>query len=137
MTRGIPVALLIAVLLLLPLFVHDAYFLHVLILIGINVMVAVSMWLLGITGLISFGQAGFMFIGAMTTALLTKLLHWPFWVALPLSAIDSGPDRRTRRPPEPAREGRVFLPGDARLRPGGERRLRLLPGPVRRLVRHP
>ena len=62
-----------AVLLLLPLFVHDAYFLHVMILISINVMVAVSMWLLGITGLISFGQAGFMFIGAMTTALLTKL----------------------------------------------------------------
>ena len=87
MTRGIPVALIIAALLLLPLFVHDAYFLHVLILIGINVMVAVSMWLLGITGLISFGQAGFMFIGAMTTALLTKLLHWPFWVALPLSAM--------------------------------------------------
>jgi hypothetical protein len=27
-----------------------------------------------------------MFIGAMTTALLTKLLHWPFWLALPLSA---------------------------------------------------
>jgi hypothetical protein len=88
MTRGIiPVALIIAALLLVPLFMHDAYFLHVLILIGINVMVAVSMWLLGITGLISFGQAGFMFIGAMTTALLTKLLHWPFWVALPLSAV--------------------------------------------------
>ena len=51
---------------------HDAYVLHVMILIGINVIVAVSMWLLGITGLISFGQAGFMFIGAMTTALLTK-----------------------------------------------------------------
>ena len=87
MMRGVPVALIIAVLLLLPLFVHDAYFLHVLILIDINVMVAVSMWLLGITGLISFGQAGFMFIGAMTTALLTKLVHWPFWVALPLSAM--------------------------------------------------
>jgi branched-chain amino acid transport system permease protein len=87
MTKGIPVALLIAVLFLLPLFVHDAYFLHVLILIVINVMVAVSMWLLGIAGLISFGQAGFMFIGAMTTALLTKLLHWPFWFALPLSAM--------------------------------------------------
>ena len=77
---------LIAALLGLPLVVHDAYFLHVLILIGINVMVAVSMWLLGITGLISFGQAGFMFIGAMTTALLTKDLHWPFWIALPFSA---------------------------------------------------
>src|ERR1700742_1834589 len=83
-------AVLVAVLIALPLFVHDAYFLHVLILIGINVMVAVSMWLLGITGLISFGQAGFMFIGAMTTALLTKNAHWPFWVALPLSAIIPG-----------------------------------------------
>src|SRR3974390_3266622 len=81
------VLLLIAALLILPFFVHDAYFLHVLILISINVMVAASMWLLGITGLISFGQAGFMFIGAMTTALLTKLAHWPFWVALPLSAV--------------------------------------------------
>ena len=84
---GAAVALLIAALLALPFFVHDAYFLHVLILIGINIMVAVSMWLLGITGLISFGQAGFMFIGAMATALLTKLLHWPFWVALPLAAV--------------------------------------------------
>jgi branched-chain amino acid transport system permease protein len=84
--RGVGPVVLIVALLGIPLVVHDAYFLHVLILIGINVMVAVSMWLLGITGLISFGQAGFMFIGAMTTALLTKNQHWPFWVALPLSA---------------------------------------------------
>jgi branched-chain amino acid transport system permease protein len=48
------------------------------------------MWLLGITGLISFGQAGFMFIGAMTTALLTKNAGWPFWIALPLSAVMAG-----------------------------------------------
>ena len=57
MTKSIGPILLIAALLLLPLFVHDAYFLHVLILIGINVMVAVSMWLLGITGLL-VGCAG-------------------------------------------------------------------------------
>ncbi|HVZ07145.1 branched-chain amino acid ABC transporter permease [Rhodopila sp.] len=81
---------LIAVLVLMPAIVHDAYVLHVAIVIGINVVMAVSMWLLGITGLISFGQAGFMFIGAMTTALLTKNLHWPFWVALPLSAVIPG-----------------------------------------------
>src|SRR6478736_3434284 len=77
---------LIVALLALPAVVHDAYFLHVMVVIGINVVMAVSMWLLGITGLISFGQAGFMFIGAMTTALLTKNLHWSFWIALPLSA---------------------------------------------------
>jgi branched-chain amino acid transport system permease protein len=87
MTKALGLVLLIAALLLLPLVVQDAYYLHVLILIGINVMVAVSMWLLGVTGLISFGQAGFMFIGAMTTALLTKSMHWPFWIALPLSAV--------------------------------------------------
>ena len=40
MMKSLGVALAIAVLLVLPLFVHDAYFLHVLILIGINVMVA-------------------------------------------------------------------------------------------------
>src|ERR1700761_941929 len=83
-------AALIAALLAVPVATHNQYFLHVMIVIGINVIMAVSMWLLGITGLISFGQAGFMFIGAMTTALLTKSLHWPFWVALPLSAIAAG-----------------------------------------------
>jgi branched-chain amino acid transport system permease protein len=81
---------LIAVLALLPLVVHDTYYLHVGVVIAINTIMAVSMWLLGITGLISFGQAGFMFIGAMTTALLTKNAHWPFWVALPLSAAMAG-----------------------------------------------
>src|ERR1700709_1733847 len=78
---------LIALLLAVPLFVHNQYFLHVMIVIGINVIMAVSMWLLGITGLISFGQAGFMFIGAMTTALLMKLAGWSFWVSMPISAI--------------------------------------------------
>ena len=86
----IALAALIVVLLALPLGLHDAYLLHVMIVIGINVIMAVSMWLLGITGLISFGQAGFMFIGAMTTALLTKSAGWPFWVALPLSAAMAG-----------------------------------------------
>jgi branched-chain amino acid transport system permease protein len=81
---------LLALLLALPLAVHNQYFLHVMIVIGINVIMAVSMWLLGITGLISFGQAGFMFIGAMTTALLTKNLGWSFWIALPLSAVMAG-----------------------------------------------
>ena len=88
MKHALPV--LIVTLLALPLAVHNQYFLHVAIVIGINVIMAVSMWLLGITGLISFGQGGFMFIGAMTTALLTKNAGWPFWVALPLSAAMAG-----------------------------------------------
>jgi branched-chain amino acid transport system permease protein len=87
---SIALAALLVLLLALPIGVHNSYFLHVMIVIGINVIMAVSMWLLGITGLISFGQAGFMFIGAMTTALLTKSAGWPFWIALPLSATMAG-----------------------------------------------
>lgn len=87
MTSRLRVPLLIAVLLALPLAVSDTYLLHVMILIFLNVMLATGMWLLGITGLISFGQAGFMFIGAMTSALLTKNLGVSFWIALPISAV--------------------------------------------------
>ena len=78
MTSRLRIPILIAVLLAVPLAVSDAYLLHVMILIFLNVMLAASMWLLGITGLISFGQAGFMFIGAMTSALLTKDLGMSF-----------------------------------------------------------
>jgi branched-chain amino acid transport system permease protein len=87
MTSNWRVLLLIALLLVAPLVVHDPYLLHVMILIFLNVMLASSMWLLGITGLISFGQAGFMFIGAMTSAMLTKRLGVSFWIALPVAGI--------------------------------------------------
>lgn len=80
-------AALLVVLAVLPMGVHSSYLLHVMILIFLNVMLATSMWLLGITHLISFGQAGFMFIGAMTSALLTKDLGLSFWVALPIAGV--------------------------------------------------
>src|ERR1700761_8455033 len=129
--------ILIALLLAVPLFVHNQYFLHVMIVIGINVIMAVSMWLLGITGLISFGQAGFMFIGAMTTALLTKNAGWPFWLPLALSPPGTGAVQRPGRTPQPARQGRLLLPRHLGIRPGRRRRLCLFRKPVRRLVRHP
>lgn len=87
MTSRLWTAALAVALFAVPLGVHDPYLLHVMILIFLNVMLATSMWLLGITGLISFGQAGFMFIGAMTSALLTKRLGVSFWAALPLAGI--------------------------------------------------
>jgi branched-chain amino acid transport system permease protein len=73
-------------LLSLPLFAN-AFQLHIMISMCINIMMAVSMWILSTTGLISFGQAGFMFIGAMTSTLLVKNLGWPFWLCLPLAGI--------------------------------------------------
>jgi branched-chain amino acid transport system permease protein len=69
-----------------PLF-GSPFQLHVMIMMCINVIMAISMWLLSTTGLISFGQAGFMFIGAMTSTLLVKNLGWSFWLCIPLAGI--------------------------------------------------
>ncbi len=78
---------IVCLLFLIPLFVANNFYLHVIIMMCINIMMAVSMWLLATTGLLSFGQAGFMFIGAMTSTLLVKNLGWPFWVCIPLAGV--------------------------------------------------
>ena len=77
----------IIVLAAVPLVVRNPFFLHVLVMIAINVTMAVGLWLLGTTGLISFGQAGFMFVGAMTSTLLAKDHGWSVWAAFPLAGI--------------------------------------------------
>ena len=51
--------------------------------IGLNV-------LLGLTGQVSFGHVGFYAIGAYAVAVLTVLLKWNFWVALPVAALLAG-----------------------------------------------
>ncbi len=90
MARTWAIRLVVGALLLLPLFVHNQFLLHILIVTSINVTMAVSLWLLGTTGLISFGQAGFMFIGAMTSTLLVKDLGWTVWVSFPLAGALAG-----------------------------------------------
>lgn len=83
---GVP--LLVIFLLVAPLFIITSPFhLHIIIMMFINIIMSASMWLLATTGLISFGQAGFMFIGAMTSTLLVKDLGLPFWVCIPLAGI--------------------------------------------------
>ncbi len=80
------VTMLLLYLFVAPLF-SSQFQLHVMIMMCINIIMAISMWLLSTTGLISFGQAGFMFIGAMTSTLLVKNLGWPFWLCLPFAGI--------------------------------------------------
>ena len=55
----------------------NGYYLQILVLIGINVILAVSLNLInGVTGQFSLGHAGFLAIGAYTSAAVT-LLAWP------------------------------------------------------------
>jgi len=46
--------------------------------------------LTGLAGQISLGQAGFMGVGAYTTAIFADLVGMPFWLCIPVSGLTSG-----------------------------------------------
>lgn len=64
------------------------YYLQVLMVIGINIILAVSLNLVsGFTGHLSLGHATFMGIGAYTATLLALKLHVPFLIAIIIGAV--------------------------------------------------
>ena len=72
----------------LPLFVADPYLLQILTNAWLLGMVALSLTLVtGVAGQTSLGQAGFLAIGAYSSALFMLRLHWPFELALPAAGI--------------------------------------------------
>lgn len=55
---------------------------------GTYALVALGLQLnAGYTGLVNFGMAGFMAVGAYAMAILTVKAEWSFWLALPASAM--------------------------------------------------
>ncbi|MEQ8200312.1 MAG: branched-chain amino acid ABC transporter permease [Syntrophomonadaceae bacterium] len=61
----------------------DAYYLRIMIFIGINIILALGLNLItGVTGQLSMGHAGFMSLGAYTSAILSTQLDAPFALAL-------------------------------------------------------
>ena len=65
----------------------SAYFIHLLILIGIYIILAISLQLaVGFTGLLNLGHIAFYCIGAYISALLS-LVGWPWWLCLLLAGI--------------------------------------------------
>lgn len=83
------VAMGIAVLVLaLPYLLTSAYHLRVATLVGIYVLLVSGLnIIIGFTGLFSLGHAAFYGIGAYTSAMLTVMAGWSFWVALPMAGI--------------------------------------------------
>jgi branched-chain amino acid transport system permease protein len=80
-----------AILLLLPLFVKNPYYLHIIISIGLYVLLSLSLNLVtGFTGQLALGHAAFYGLGAYTSALLLIRFGVSYWVALILSAIITG-----------------------------------------------
>ena len=67
-------------------FNSDKYILHTGITFDFNIALATTMCLIWTLGFVSFAHAGFMGIGAYTSALLFTRLGWPLWVNMWLAA---------------------------------------------------
>lgn len=69
----------------------SGYVTGILVLVGINIIAVLGVSILtGFTRLFSFGNAGFMAIGAYTSAILTTRFNFPFLLALMTGALFAG-----------------------------------------------
>ena len=81
----------LAILATVPLWLADAYHLHVVIMAGIFTVLALSLnLLLGFAGQLSLGHAAFFGIGAYATALLSVRWEWSPWAGLLAALAVSG-----------------------------------------------
>lgn len=72
----------IIILALLPLVVRNPYYIHLLIMVGVNAVLAMTFILMLRTGLICLGIAAFWGIGAYASAMLSMRLGLPVWLAM-------------------------------------------------------
>jgi branched-chain amino acid transport system permease protein len=68
----------------------DAYTSQVLTFIGINSILALSLYITALAGQLSVGHAAFMGIGAYTSTMLMTKLGWPFFLSAPAGALMGG-----------------------------------------------
>jgi len=72
---------------LLPLFVKDPYYFHILISIFIWSILTLGIRLILVVGHLNAAQATFMGMGAYTSGILAKNLGWSFWLGLPIAGV--------------------------------------------------
>ncbi len=65
----------------------NPYYLQILMFVLINAMLGISIYLTLATGQLSLGNAGFMSVGAYTSALLTLKLGFPVYLAIPAGGL--------------------------------------------------
>jgi branched-chain amino acid transport system permease protein len=90
MSRALPWIAAAAALTALPFVYHEAYPLHILVLVLIWSFVYTSWSVMGCFGLVSLGHGGFMGIGAYVTALLWNHYQLTPWLGIPLAMLTAG-----------------------------------------------
>ena len=84
-------AVVVAVIVLLPFSTDNGFYLKVMFLVGVNYLAGSGLnVLVGITGQKSLGHAGLFAVGAYAVALLTTRAGWNPWVAFAASGVISG-----------------------------------------------
>lgn len=84
--KGVILAAIVVLLVAMPGFTKEPYVLHILCLIGINIILAASLNVILNIGELNLAQAAFMGIGAYASTFLVMRLGLSFWVALPLAS---------------------------------------------------
>lgn len=74
----------------LPFIVHSPYYIHLLIIAGMNAILAMTFIMILRTGLISLGIAAFWGIGAYASAAFVMKGEVSFWLALPAATVTTG-----------------------------------------------
>ncbi|MBA7599241.1 hypothetical protein ES703_06271 [subsurface metagenome] len=85
--KRVGLAILFVCLILAPVMIRDSYILHILIIVGVNIMLAVSLRLILTIGEMSIAHMAFAAIGGYTSALLVMKLDLSTWLALPLASL--------------------------------------------------
>jgi branched-chain amino acid transport system permease protein len=85
--KYIAYAALLFLLFLIPLITQQEYVLHILCLIGINVIFACSINAILNIGELNLAQAAFMGVGAYASTVLVMRLQLSFWIAMPLAML--------------------------------------------------
>jgi branched-chain amino acid transport system permease protein len=87
MIKKLSILVLLVIVFLLPVIVRNDYWIHVMILIAIMILATACMRAINRTGEMSLGTAGFMLLGAYSSALLTKYFGLSFWITMPLGGL--------------------------------------------------
>jgi branched-chain amino acid transport system permease protein len=85
--KSIFCVLLVLVAFILPIFIRNEYHLHVLILSAINIILASSLRAMTTSGQVSLGHAGFMSVGAYTSAILAMKFGLSTYLSLILGGV--------------------------------------------------
>lgn len=80
--------LLVITAVIIPFFVGE-YYVDLMLTFLINLIIVVSFRLIYTTGGFNLAHIPLMGLGAYTSAILTKIVGWPFWLALPLAGLAS------------------------------------------------